>query len=126
MVLLSPYLGEDAIHKCIADAGGLARWQPDTHTDTGQVSSEDDWQRKQQQLWTFLHGWTTHPSRIDHVWLGYGDHDRLRGGIDLLAPALPRGHVLILPGGHSWKVWKSAARQLLRKIAISQDFASTP
>lgn len=122
MILLSPYLGEDAIHKQIVASGGLAHWRPLSTA----ANSDDNWQLKQVQLWTFLHSWTTHPSRVDHVWLGYGDHDRLRGGIDLLAPTLPQNHVLLLPGGHNWKVWKPATRELLRKIAMRHDSNTRP
>jgi enterochelin esterase-like enzyme len=41
-----------------------------------------------------------------------------------MSPSLRRTHVLMLPGGHSWKVWKVAAPRLLQDI--SHDETTPP
>lgn len=46
------------------------------------------------------------------LWLAVGSQDRLRAADDLLGAALERQHVLILPGGHGWKVWTPALERL--------------
>jgi pimeloyl-ACP methyl ester carboxylesterase len=107
MILLAPYLGDSTVPKEIAAAGGLAQWNPGPAETLGPKT----WQR---ELWRYLKTWTVDPAMTRHVWLGYGDTDRLRKDIELMSPTLPAAHVLMVSGGHSWKTWKLAAPLLLR------------
>lgn len=107
MLLMSPYLGDRAIHKEIRDAGGLATWSPGP----AQPMGPDTFQR---ELWRYLQQWSTDPARTRTVWLAYGADERFRASIELVTPELPTSHVLMLPGHHDWALWKPALRQLLQ------------
>ena len=113
MLLLAPYTGDEKIHDAIRKAGGLAGWQPGP----AQPINKDNWQR---ELWRSIQAWPEQPGKTDTIWLGFGDHDYLRPGIEQLAAQLPPGHVLILPGKHEWAVWKPALRQLLQRADAAE------
>lgn len=106
LMLLSPYLGEKAIHNEIRASGGLSGW------DAGalQASNADTFQH---ELWRTAKTWRDAPARASVVWLAYGTNERFRKPIELMSPALPADHVLMLPGGHDWTLWTTALRQLL-------------
>lgn len=108
LVLLAPYLGEPPLLDEIRAAGGLAAWQPDA------PGAGDGWQR---DLWRHLQGWARSPQRTRNVWLAYGEDDPLRAALPLLAPVVPADHVLLRPGGHTWRVWTPALRELLEREA---------
>lgn len=108
LLLMSPYLGDDAIQREIRNAGGLAAWQPGPVQPIG----PDTFQR---ELWRYLKGWSAHPERTGSVWLAYGDKERFREAIELMSPQLPPNHVVMLPGHHNWKLWKPAASTLLER-----------
>lgn len=110
LILLAPYLGEGAVPDSVAAAGGLSRW---TSPDTAGLPERDAWQY---DLWRHLHAISADPAAAGRVWLAYGREDRLRPSIELFAPALPAGHVLLRDGGHRWQVWTPAIEALLRRI----------
>ena len=114
MILLAPYLGDSTVPKEITAAGGLAHWNPGPAETLGPKT----WQR---ELWRYLKTWSADPAKARHVWLGYGDSDRLRKDIELMSPTLTRSHVLMVSGGHSWKTWKVAAPQLLQDASRDAD-----
>lgn len=116
MLLMAPYLGDGSIPREIIQAGGLARWNPGPQ----EAVNPQTWQR---ELWRYLKQWPSEPGKTRHVWLAYGDSDRLRHDIELMSPGLSASHVFVLPGGHSWKVWKVAAPRLLQAAALE---ARTP
>ena len=107
IVLLAPYLGEQPLLEEISAAGGVAHWQP------GPVPTAVDSDNFEQELWRHLKTWSTDPSRARNVWLAYGDRDRLRAAMPLLAPLLRPQHVLVRSGGHAWSVWSPATREIL-------------
>lgn len=109
MILLSPYLGEKPLWQEITDAGGIARWQP------GPEPAKMDKDNFQHELWRHIHDWSLEPGSTSNIWLGYGDEDSLRPGIDLLAPALPPGQVFLLHGGHNWGFWLPTAGRILEQ-----------
>lgn len=117
LLLLAPYLGDGAIPKGVAAAGGLSRWTPPD----GEPGDLDDWQRA---LWRHLQSIARDPAAGQRVWLACGDRDRLRDTIALFAPTLPPGHVFTPEGGHAWRVWTPAMETLLRRIDASR--AATP
>ena len=56
------------------------------------------------------------PARARRVWLVYGDRDRLRRALPLLAPWLPPSQVFERAGGHSWSVWTPATGEVLAAV----------
>jgi len=106
MLLISPYLGDEAIYREIQAAGGLDRWQPGPV----QALSEANYQR---ELWRYVQGWSGNPGRTASIWVAYGDRERFRDRIALLAGQLPPGHAFELPGHHNWTLWQPAAATLL-------------
>jgi hypothetical protein len=109
MVLLAPYLGEKRVLSQMTAAGGISAWQPPPK----QAINADNFPEK---LWRQLQTWSRQPSAARNVWLAYGKADRLREAMPLLAPVLPPGHVLLREGGHEWRVWSPATRDVLVRI----------
>ena len=114
LLLLAPYLGDGAIPKSVAAAGGLTDWTPPA----GEPGDADDWQR---DLWRHLQAIARDPAAARRVWLAYGRRDRLRDTIALFAPVLPADHVLTPEGGHAWRTWTPAMETLLRRIDASRE-----
>jgi pimeloyl-ACP methyl ester carboxylesterase len=96
LVLLAPFLGNQALLREIAEAGGLRHWQPGEER-------EDDYQRR---LWRWLKRHATPGEKLPALVLGYGDRDQFAPAGRLLAEALPADRVFIVPGRHDWRTWK--------------------
>ena len=107
MVLLAPYLGEDGLVDRIADAGGVAGWQPPPRP---AAVTPDNFQ---QELWRHVQDLAREPASARRVWLAYGREDGFARANALLGAALPPSHVLVREGGHDWDVWSGAAREVL-------------
>lgn len=110
MVLLAPYLGNSRILSQIAAAGGISRWRSPPRA---QAITADNFQ---QQLWRHLQSWSRRPEAARNVWVVYGDRDRMREAMPLIAPLLPPGHVILREGGHDWALWSPATRAVLVQI----------
>jgi pimeloyl-ACP methyl ester carboxylesterase len=108
LVLLAPYVGDRALLREIGDAGGVARWEAGPKQDV----NADTWQR---EIWRHIQGWSRDPEQSGRVWVAYGDRDRLRNAMPLLAPAVPQDQVLVREGGHTWTVWSPAIGEVLRR-----------
>lgn len=52
------------------------------------------------------------------LFVAVGDGDGLLAANQVVGDALPAGHMLVLPGGHGWKVWTPA---LLRLLPVAFD-----
>lgn len=109
MILLSPFLGRARIHREIRAAGGLAAWHGGPMHAMGPDSFESE-------LWRYLQGWATRPQRTRTVWVAYGASEPFRKPIALMAPLLPPGHVIALPGHHDWELWLPATRAVLERV----------
>jgi pimeloyl-ACP methyl ester carboxylesterase len=116
IVLLAPYLGERRLLSEIADAGGVLAWQPGP-------ARELDASTYQHELWRHISSWRDEPQAAARVWVGYGDRDRLRDAIPVLAPLLPPEQVLERPGPHAWTVWVPLTREIFAQIAARQSGA---
>lgn len=110
IVLLAPYLGEAPLLDQIRATGGLDNW------DAGPVPAVIDQDNFQRELWRHLQSWQRDPRKAGNVWLAYGNRDRLRSSMPLLVPLLPPSHVFVREGGHAWKVWTPATREILAAI----------
>ncbi|HZH44309.1 MAG TPA: alpha/beta hydrolase [Lysobacter sp.] len=110
LVLLAPYLGDEAVQREIAATGGVRNWRP------GPRPPRIDRDNFSRELWRQVHEWAHAPGGTPHVWLAYGRRDRLREGIELLKPALPAAQVFERDGGHSWRVWAPASTAVLQAI----------
>jgi len=116
LLLLSPYLGEGAVHAEVRAAGGLASWNPGPP----QPMAADTFQH---ELWRTLKTWVDDPARANAVWLAYGDSEPFRVPIELMSPALPARHVMMQAGRHDWALWTPALQALLERVSI--DAAAT-
>jgi pimeloyl-ACP methyl ester carboxylesterase len=96
IVLLAPYLGTDDVQKEVANAGGLAKWQPSA------PRPDEEYSRG---VWRWLKTATEQPQSSPAIYLGAGDADRRSAGYDALAAALPHSHVFHTPGPHDWEPW---------------------
>lgn len=105
LVLLAPYLGETRLHDEIRDAGGVRAWAPGPEP--------ANWQR---ELWRRIRDWGAEPQAAPAVWLTYGRDDTLRPAMPLLEAALPPRRVVVVDGGHAWRVWTPALEDVLRRI----------
>ncbi|MEO5561289.1 MAG: alpha/beta hydrolase-fold protein [Dokdonella sp.] len=112
MLLLSPYLGENAIHDEIRAAGGLAQW----NSGPAQALGPDTFQH---ELWRTLKGWSSDPARVRSVCLAYGDSEPFRVPIELVSGELSTDHVLMLAGKHDWTLWTPALSALLERAKNS-------
>ncbi|HYL04156.1 MAG TPA: hypothetical protein VEU54_12140 [Steroidobacteraceae bacterium] len=109
LVLIAPYLGTHIVISEIERAGGLERWHP------GVVADDDE----ERRIWRFIqaHGRSGFP-----IHLGTGSDDRFAARHRLLAEALAREDVDVVPGGHEWPVWRSLWENFLdaRFVAARQ------
>ncbi|HUP91348.1 MAG TPA: alpha/beta hydrolase-fold protein [Solimonas sp.] len=109
LVLLAPLTGRRGLRDSIIAAGGLARWQPGAprpawHPDKDPV-----------EVWRMVRGWGSDPARARRVWLVCGTADKFLPAARLIAPMLPAGHAVEVPGGHSWSVWAPAAGEIFAR-----------
>lgn len=96
MVLLAPFLGDEAMEREIA-ASGLRGWTPP------EPLGPDDFQRR---MWSFLKRYETGPEGKIPIYLGWGTKDRFARIDGLLGEVLPRDRVFTTAGGHDWKAWR--------------------
>lgn len=104
VLLISPFLGWDAIIHEIKDAGGVVSWQKVT-------TDETDWSRL---IWTWIRKYAATQQDYPPVYLGYGRNDMVADeGPPLLATILPVERVYSVPGYHTVSTFKTLfARQL--------------
>ena len=110
MLLLSPFLGDDAVLEEIEKAGGLDLWQAKMPRDP------DDYQRN---VWRWLkEELARDPSRMA-ICLGYPTEDSFARGQRLLAERLPPARVWTTPGTHTWGPWKDLWERFLESGALA-------
>jgi pimeloyl-ACP methyl ester carboxylesterase len=106
VLLSSPFLGRQSIHREIHRAGGIVAWS---------ATSDDpqDWER---MLWSWIKNHD--PTTIPPIWLGYGDSDILTAdGPPLLATVLPFERVFTVPGNHTAATFKAIFLRHLDTLA---------
>jgi pimeloyl-ACP methyl ester carboxylesterase len=92
LCLLAPYLGNRMLTTEIAQAPGLAAWQP------GELAEPDE----ERRIWRYIKS-RREDSRP--LYLGFGRGDRFAAAHELLAATLPAGSVDVIAGGHEWSTW---------------------
>lgn len=92
LCLLAPYLGNRILTAEIAQAPGLAAWQP------GELAQTDE----ERRIWGYVKNRGPHSAALH---LGYGRNDRFAPAHALLAAALPAGSVDVIDGAHDWPTW---------------------
>ncbi len=92
LCLLAPYLGSRMLAAEIAQAPGLAAWQP------GELAETDE----ERRIWRYIKNRRTDSAALH---LGYGRADRFSSAHRLLAAALPADSVDVIDGGHDWPTW---------------------
>jgi pimeloyl-ACP methyl ester carboxylesterase len=92
LCLLAPYLGNRMLTAEIAQAPGLAAWQP------GELAESDE----ERRIWRYIKS-RREDSRP--LYLGFGRGDRFAAAHELLAATLPAGSVDVIAGGHEWSTW---------------------
>jgi enterochelin esterase-like enzyme len=92
LCLLAPYLGNRLLTAEIAQAPGLAAWQP------GELAQTDE----ERRIWRYI---KTRHADARPLHLGFGAQDRFSEAHKLLAGALPAHAVNVIAGGHDWATW---------------------
>ena len=92
LCLLAPYPGSRLTADAIADAGGLAHWQP----------SAEQLADCEFRVWQ----WLQKPPADFPVFVGYGAEDRFAAGLRRIAGCFPSTASQVVPGGHTWPVWQ--------------------
>lgn len=110
IVLFAPFLGDPKLLEEIRAAGGPKLWEP------GPLPSEMSGDNYQRQVWKMVREWADRPGLARHVWLAVGTRDRFLEGARLLEPELPKTHYVELVGGHTWDLWRAAAREIFSRI----------
>ena len=106
ILLTSPFLGWQSIHREIRRAGGVSAW-------AGTSDDMNDWER---MLWTWIKNHDA--SMPPPIWLGYGDSDILTAdGPPLYATVLPAERVFTVPGNHDIKTFKAIFLRHLDTLA---------
>ncbi|MGE0789016.1 MAG: alpha/beta fold hydrolase [Sandaracinaceae bacterium] len=106
VVLLAPFLGDDALVRSIEEAGGLAEWHAPEDADPYDDDEYDD------AMWGWLTGYATHPEDMPELYFATGADDA-RAGLSLLAPHTPAQRSGTTPGGHGWSTWRVLWQRLL-------------
>jgi len=92
LCLLAPYLGNRMLTTEIAQAPGLAAWQP------GELAETDE----ERRIWRYI---KTRRADSRPLYLGFGQSDRFSSAHALLAATLPPDSVDAIAGGHEWSTW---------------------
>jgi pimeloyl-ACP methyl ester carboxylesterase len=91
LCLLAPYLGSRLLTAEIAQAPGLAAWQPGTLAETDE----------ERRIWRYLKVRSGTPP----LYLGFGRQDRFAAAHRLAADTLPPEAVDVIDGSHDWPTW---------------------
>lgn len=101
LCLLAPYPGSRLTTNAIAEAGGLAEWQPD----------EAQLQDPEFRVWA----WLKQPPAHLPVFVGYGSDDRFADRIQAVAACFPPASRHTVPGGHDWSAWTPLWQRFLHQ-----------
>ena len=98
LYLLAPYLGNRMLTGEIANAAGVADWQP------GELAEVDE----ERRVWRYIKSrGAVSSADLVPVHLGFGVEDRFAAAHELLAGTLPTDCVYRIAGGHEWRTWST-------------------
>jgi len=109
VIALAPFIASRPILAEVAQAGGLARWQPTLPLEA------NDYQR---DLLLWLKGFGDPTQARPPLFVGYGTRDRLEPFPELLDSVLPADRLLSAPGGHDWPPWKAMWADALERAQL--------
>lgn len=118
LVLIAPFLGDEALAREIQLAGGLARWDP------GALPKEPTEDTYPRHVWRWLKQATSAGSPA--IYLGFGEEDRFAPSARVLAAALPPERVFTAPGGHDWPPWRAVWAKVLERLDSCATSRATP
>lgn len=110
IVLFAPFLGDPWVQQEVRLAGGVRSWEP------GPLPADVTHANVHRQIWKRVRAWAERPELAKRVWVACGTDDFLRSASQLLATALPDGHFVEEPGGHTWKTWARLTRSIFSRI----------
>ena len=110
IVLYAPFMGAPSLIRQVADAGGVARWEP------GPKPPALDADNYQTEIWRVAKGWQD-PAEARRIWLVCGDSDRFIEAAKLISSLLPPDHFVLVKGGHDWDIWDQGAARIFSRIA---------
>lgn len=106
VLLISPFMGWEAILNGIDAAGGIDAWVPPI--------SSDSWQYL---IWSWVKQYEQAPEDYPPIYLGFGRDDWITGkGPSLLSAALPEDRVFAIAGGHTYKTFKLIWKRHLDRL----------
>lgn len=111
IILLAPFLGTPGSIAEVAQAGGIASWEP------GAIAANDP----ERKLLAWLKAYRVGTLGLPRLYLGYGRNDRFARGHALLAECLPRRCVELAEGGHDWPTWTVLWQRILGRNPFAVD-----
>lgn len=103
VILLSPFLGRKRVTNAVRDAGGLAGWS---------VPEEDP--TFDEEVWGWLDDASERQWQQPEVFLGYASNDLGVKNQELLASQMGHERSKMVPGGHTWPVWKELLHHFVK------------
>ncbi len=113
IIMLGPYLGEGAVPRKIAEAGGLLKWE--SKIPPGSDYLEDTWAYLKKCIYDKKGNYPV-------IIFLCGKSDRYHDTQDLLARALPEDCVFWSEGGHDWTAWRTAFNNFIKSGKAKELF----
>jgi pimeloyl-ACP methyl ester carboxylesterase len=108
IVAIAPYLGTAKTVQALRQAGSARAWA--RHTPPSGLADDIDG-----PLWRWL---AEPPPGAPSIHLGFGSEDRFAPAHRLLAELLPPERVQVVPGGHTWRPWRTLWAQWLAQAPL--------
>ena len=115
LVLLAPYLGDEALQRSIAAGGGLRAHDP------GVPQRPVTRENVDAETWKSLARWSRDRDAAPQVWVAYGRDDPFAQAAPLMRELAGEERVLVRDGGHAWRVWVPAAEEIASRNADATD-----
>jgi pimeloyl-ACP methyl ester carboxylesterase len=104
VIVLAPFLGDDALIEEIERAGGPRAWSPPSPANAD----------FQENLWRWLRRFS--PDDPPPIFLAYGTGDRFHRAQRMLASLLPSTRTISIPGKHRWDTWTKLWKKIVPRF----------